>query len=363
MHKKALLIPVLFFSALLYSQPKINIIPQPVNLQLGDGAFLIEQNTAVIYNKKDNDLKAAAAFLLSHIKAISGYYLPQNKKGSRSIELKMEKNDALGKEGYTLNVTPTSIVLSANNKTGLVYAMQSLFQTLPVIRTNAPLEVPAMSITDYPRFPYRGMHLDVSRHFFSPEVVREFIDLMAIYKFNTFHWHLTDDQGWRIEIKKYPKLTSVGAWRVDRTDKPWELRERAKPGEKPTYGGYYTKEQIKDIVAYASERNITIIPEIEMPGHAEAAIAAYPFLSCIKQPQFVITGGQYPKEYQTNFCAGNDSIFVFLENVLTEIMELFPSQYIHIGGDEVDKASWKTCKNCQQRMKDHNLKNVDELQS
>lgn len=363
MKKIAILFPALFLSALVFSQQRTSIIPHPVSLELAAGAFTIEANTPVLFKVNSPELKAAATFLAAHIKHISGYALPLNGKATKGIELKLERNTSLGEEGYTLNVTPSFIKISANTKAGLVYGIQTLFQTLPVIRTNAPLEIPAMNITDYPRFPYRGMHLDVVRHFFSPEMVKEYIDLMGIYKFNTFHWHLTDDQGWRIEIKKYPLLTSVGAWRVDRTDKPWDARERAKPGEEPTYGGYYTQEQIKEIVAYAKERNITIIPEIEMPGHAEAAIASYPFLSCTKQQQLVITGGQYPKEYQTNFCAGNDSIFVFLENVLTEVMQLFPSKYIHIGGDEVDKSSWKTCPKCQERMKENNLKNVDELQS
>ena len=363
MRKITILIPVFLLSVLVYGQPKTSIIPQPVNIIMTEGNFLIEAGTSINFNKNSNELKAAAAFLASHIKDISGYTLPLNGKDKKAIELKIEKNQILGEEGYTLHVTPKSIKLSANTRAGIVYGLQTLFQTLPVIRTNAALEVPGMNVTDYPRFQYRGMHLDVSRHFFSPETVKEYINLMGVYKFNTFHWHLTDDQGWRIEIKKYPLLTSVGAWRVDRTDKPWDSRERAQPGEVPSYGGYYTQEQIKDIVAYAKERNITIIPEIEMPGHAEAAIASYPFLSCTKNKQFVITGGQYPKEYQTNYCAGNDSIFVFLENVLTEVMQLFPSKYIHIGGDEVDKSSWKTCPKCQERMQANNLKNVDELQS
>lgn len=184
------------------------------------------------------------------------------------------------------------------------------------------------------------MHLDVSRHFFGPELIKEYIDLIASYKMNVFHWHLVDDQGWRIEIKKYPKLTSVGAWRVDQTDKIWGSRPQAKPDEKPTYGGYYTQEQIKEIIAYAAQRNVTIIPEIELPGHVASAIASYPQLCCKQQQQFPLTGGNYTG-ISSNYCAGNDSAFNFLENVLTEVIDLFPSQYIHIGGDEVDKNPWK----------------------
>jgi hexosaminidase len=261
-----------------------------------------------------------------------------------------------------LNVTPKSITISANTHRGLIYGIQSLLQTLPAIRTNAALQVPCLEIVDYPRFAYRGMHLDVSRHFFGPEFVKTYIDLIASYKMNTFHWHLVDDQGWRIEIKKYPKLTSVGAWRVDQNDIAWGSRPQAKPGEAATYGGYYTQEQIKDIIRYAEERNISIIPEIEMPGHVASAIASYPYLSCTQKPQLPLTGGNY-SGMASGYCAGNDSVFTFLENVLAEVIQLFPSKYIHIGGDELDKEPWKVCPRCQARIKKEGLKNVDELQS
>jgi hexosaminidase len=220
-----------------------------------------------------------------------------------------------------------------------------------------------MQITDYPRFKWRGMHLDVSRHFFSPDVIKEYINLMGSYKMNIFHWHLCDDQGWRLEIKKYPKLTQVGAWRVERPGKIWGDRAPAKAGEVPGYGGYYTQEQVKEIIAYAQERNITIVPEIEMPGHSSAAVTAYPQLSCTQQEQFAVTGGQYPKDIQTNYCAGNDSVFLFLQNVLQEVIQLFPSQYMHVGGDEVDKTDWKKCARCQARIKTEGLKDENELQS
>jgi hexosaminidase len=185
---------------------------------------------------------------------------------------------------------------------------------------------------------------------------------MASYKINVFHWHLVDDQGWRIEIKKYPKLTEIGAWRVDNTNLNWRERPQAKEGEKPTYGGFYTQEQIKEIVKYAAERNITIVPEIEMPGHVASAIASYPQLSCTQQPQLPMTGGNY-SNMSSNYCAGNDEVFSFLENVLAEVMPLFPSSYIHIGGDEVDKGPWNKCVRCQARMKSEGLKDEHELQS
>ncbi|MEO5501804.1 MAG: family 20 glycosylhydrolase, partial [Ginsengibacter sp.] len=363
MFRKIALLFLVFLPCGLQAQQMVSIIPQPVSIENKEGTFIINEKTGVNFNRTNKDLVAAAGFLTSYIKNISGYNLPLHTTNAPEIELSIQKVNDVGEEGYILSVSPRSIKIIANSKIGIVYGLQSLFQTLPPVRNNSPLIVPCMEIKDYPRFKWRGMHLDVSRHFFPPQMVKEYIDLMGTYKLNRFHWHLTDDQGWRIEIKKYPKLTSVGAWRVDRTDEPWELREPARKGEPATYGGFYTQQQVKEIVAYAKERNIIIVPEIEMPGHSEAAITAYPFLSCAQQQQMVITGGQYPKEFQTNFCAGNDSVFTFLENVLTEVMALFPSRYIHIGGDEVDKSSWKTCPRCQARMKANGLKDVDELQS
>jgi hexosaminidase len=345
------------------AQQAISIIPQPVSLTAEPGNFMIDKNTSIIFNTKENDLRHAATFFNAFVKNVSGEVLPLNVKKQKTIVLEIKKTEKIGNEGYLLNVSPNSIKIMANTKVGIVYGMQSLFQTLPQIRTNAALEVPCMKIMDYPRFKWRGMHLDVSRHFFSPELVKEYIDLMATYKFNTFHWHLTDDQGWRIEIKKYPKLTSVGAWRADRTGLTWEECQPTQPGEPTTYGGYYTQQQIRDIVAYAKERNITIVPEIEMPGHSEAAIAAYPWLSTTQQPQTTLTGGVYPPDIQTVFDVSNDSVFTFLEDVLTEVMQLFPSKYIHVGGDEVDKTPWKNSARCQALMKKLGYTSEDQLQS
>lgn len=362
MLKKIILLFAIISPVLLFAQQKVNIIPEPVSIKVTEGNFIINENTAIKFSNAQKELLAAANFFSSYIKSISGYSLPLRKSNGKFIELKIEKLKDIGDEGYQLNVSPSSIVISANTKAGIIYGMQTLFQTLPAIRTNAALEVPCMQVTDYPRFKWRGMHLDVSRHFFSPELIKEYINLMATYKMNMFHWHLVDDQGWRIEIKKYPLLTKVGAWRVDENDKDWSTRPQATPGEAATYGGYYTQEQIKDIVRYASERNVTIVPEIEMPGHVASAIAAYPALSCVQQFQLPLTGGNYTN-ISSNYCAGNDSVFLFLENVLTEVINLFPSKYIHVGGDEVDKTSWKNCPRCQARMKAEGLKNEDELQS
>lgn len=361
MMKKILVFLLLISPGILLAQNSV-IIPQPVSIRITAGTFTLDNNTALKFNASDKTLKEAAVFFAAAVKELSGIALPQNQVKAKFITLKFVNNTELGDEGYLLSVTPGAIVISANKKAGIIYGMQSLLQNLPAIRTNAVLNIPAMEVKDYPRFKWRGMHLDVSRHFFGPEFVKEYINLLASYKMNTFHWHLVDDQGWRIEIKQYPELTRVGAWRVDQTDKVWSYRPQAKEGEAATYGGYYTQEQIRDIIKYAAERNVTIVPEIEMPGHVASAIASYPALSCVQQHQLPLTGGDYTG-MASNYCAGNDSVFLFLQNVLTEVINLFPSKYIHIGGDEVDKGPWKKCALCQARIKAEHLKNEDELQS
>ena len=253
-------------------------------------------------------------------------------------------------EGYQLRIYADRIIIAAESEAGVFYGLQTLAQILPVDWENK-VQIPVCQIDDNPRFPYRGMHLDVCRHFYSVDFVKKYIDLMARYKLNTFHWHLTEDQGWRIEIKKYPKLTEVGAWR---------MQLDTATNDSIRYGGFYTQEQIKDVVAYAAKRFITIIPEIELPGHARAALAAYPQFSCSgEQLPVANTWGVFEHVY----CAGNDSTFRFLEDILDEVIELFPSKYIHIGGDECPKEAWKTCSKCQARIKSEGLKNEHELQS
>lgn len=356
--KKRIFLFVLGLPIGLFAQ---NIIPQPANISTSQGAFIIDSQSFLKFDKKNKSLKDIAGLFSASVKSVSGIEL-SNKSKANVISFNIVAKENLGKEGYELTVTPSSITINSNTPAGIFYGAQSLLQTLPAIRTNAPLRVPCMTITDYPRFSWRGMHLDVSRHFFAPEVIKEYIDLMAMYKFNTFHWHLVDDQGWRIEIKKYPKLTEVGAWRADQTNINWRERKVAKPGDVPLYGGYYTQEQVRDIVEYASKRNITVIPEIEMPGHSAAVFASYPQLSCTQKPQLPLTGGDYT-DAASNFCAGNDESFAFLQDVLNEVIALFPSTYIHIGGDEVEKGPWKKCERCQARIKAENLKDEDELQS
>ncbi|MEI8058907.1 MAG: family 20 glycosylhydrolase [Ferruginibacter sp.] len=358
--KKILLLSLLLPLILTAQLP--SIIPQPISIKLTGGNFILDDETGIKYNPTEKDIKQAAIFFKNAVKNISGFDLTINSTVKKNIQFKIEKIAALGQEGYQLNVSSKNILIKANSKAGIIYAIQTLLQTLPAIRTNAVLQIPCMNVEDYPSFKWRGMHLDVSRHFFGPDFIKEYIDLIASYKMNVFHWHLTDDQGWRIEIKKYPLLTSIGAWRVDETDKVWGERPQAKAGEKATYGGYYTQQQLKEIVAYAAARNVTIVPEIEMPGHAAAAIASYPNLSCTKMPQLPMTGGNYTN-IASNYCAGNDSVLTFLQNVLTEVMAIFPSSFIHIGGDEVDKGPWKNCAKCQARIKSEGLKDENELQS
>ncbi len=353
---------LLVFPLMGWSQP-VSIIPKPVKMEAGNGYFKIDNHTSIKYDTKVAALRQTASFFSSFVKDVSGINLTQNAKHVKYISFELKKIPAIGDEGYKLSVSPTSIVIAANNPKGIFYGIQSLIQLLPQVRTNAAMQIPALEITDYPRFKWRGMHLDVVRHFFTPNTVKEYIDLMSAYKFNTFHWHLSDDQGWRLEIKKYPKLTSVGAWRADRRGISWGASEETKPGEPTTYGGYYTQEQVKDIVKYAQERNITIVPELDVPGHSGAAITAYPYLSCSGKPQTMITGGVYPKNYSFTLCVGKDSVYTFMKDVLTEVLKLFPSEYIHIGGDEVDKTAWTTDSSCQRLMRKEHLKDVDELQS
>jgi hexosaminidase len=264
------------------------------------------------------------------------------------------------------------ISISANAFGGYFNALQTLKQLLPVNPSNNRIALPFLSIEDYPRFGWRGLMLDVSRHFFSVEDVKRYINQMVQYKFNVFHWHLTDDEGWRIEIKSLPKLTSVGAWRVDRIGSFGEGRVFPKPGEKATYGGFYTHEQIKDVIAYAKERNVTVVPEIDMPGHCMAVLAAYPELSVNKTPKFVNPGSKFSEWYgdgtfkmliENTLDPTNEKVYEFAEKVMTEVASLFPGEYIHMGGDECYKGYWEESKDVQAFMKKNKIKDVHELQS
>ncbi len=350
---------------------EIEIIPQPVHLVKDAGSFRFDKNTKIYINKEDEILRKTAGFLQESIYRATGIkpgieVVNDFKEKSNYVAFELLADSSFKKEGYKLLVDKDKILVQAGDFAGLFYGLQTIFQLFPSEffaqnKLKLPVEIPSVHIKDYPRFQYRGMHLDVSRHFFPKEFIKKYIDLIAFHKMNTFHWHLVDDQGWRIEIKKYPKLTETGAWRVDRNNVSWREREPAKLGEKATYGGFYTQDDIREIVQYAKDRNITVIPEIEMPAHVLSAIASYPELSCTSDSISVPTGGIYP--VNALYCAGKESTFEFLENVLSEVMELFPSKYIHIGGDEANKEPWEKCSYCQKRIKTEGLKNTEELQS
>ncbi|MCF6170717.1 MAG: glycoside hydrolase family 20 protein [Bacteroidales bacterium] len=344
------------------------VIPLPVKTQTADGLFLIDEHTTLSF-PDDEKVVAVADYFKAWIRQPAGYELKRTEEGANhnTIVFQLADIDSLGSEGYLLDVTPEKITLTAKGSAGLFYGVQTLLQLLPPEvysfkkAEGVSWALPCVRIFDKPRFGWRGMHLDVSRHFFPKEFIKTYIDLIAMHKLNVFHWHLADDNGWRIEIKKYPKLTEISAWRVYREDQPWRERTPPKPGEKATYGGCYTQDDIREIVKYAADRQVMVLPEIEMPGHTSEVFAAYPPLSCSGKKTFVQAGSYWPNV--DIFCAGNDSVFVFLEDVLDEVMELFPAPYIHIGGDEADKTNWKKCPKCQQRIKDEHLKNEEELQS
>jgi hexosaminidase len=281
-------------------------------------------------------------------------------------------NENLGKEGYLLNISSSEIQITANSYAGLFYGTQSLLQYIIANNTQTPIKIPCLSISDKPNVAWRGMVMDVSRHFYNVKAIKELLDLMAFYKLNIFHWHLADNEGWRLEIKKFPKLTEVGAWRTEIPGSIFYKKDstyaKKLDGKSYQYGGFYTQVQIKEVVAYAKDRNITVVPEIDVPGHSGAALSAYPEFSCEKHTQetpnsALWNGVVKPENVNLNYCAGQESTFKFLEDVFTEVMSLFPSQYIHVGGDEVDKSYWKKCPNCQKRMAENSLKDENALQS
>lgn len=355
--------------------PEIAIIPRPVSMEVDrdGGEFIFSSPFTICYPEGDSVLLKAAQFYAKELTerlALKTINIT-TKKQSNAITLAL--SDEVRAEGYELEVQDNKIEIEVSDYSGAIYALQTLLQLMPPevyaagqLIKETKVAIPNIKIEDYPRFGYRGMHLDCSRHFFAADSVKRYIDMMAMHKFNRFHWHLTDDQGWRMESKRYPLLTQKSAFRVDRNAQPWDDRQPidTTKGEKPTYGGFYTQEQIRDIVAYAADRGIEVIPEIEIPGHSAEVFAAYPALSCLGVEQQVTPGGYYPPDMATCFCAGNEDVFTFLRNILDETIELFPSApYIHIGGDEVDKRFWEACPKCQARMKAEGLKNLDELQS
>lgn len=345
----------------------ISIIPRPVHISAKEGSFQLAANTLIVTDRASS----AEAHLLSHLLSpATGFYLEVRTTGPANASIIEFKTDGtlknLGDEGYRLTVAPRRVTLRAAKPAGLFYAVQTLRQLLPVeiLREakvpNVVWTIPSIQIEDYPRFQWRGSMLDSCRHFMPKEFVKKYIDLLAFHKMNSFHWHLTDDQGWRIEIKKYPKLTQIGAWRKETLvgrlrDEP---RENLKYDGKP-HGGFYTQEDIREIVEYASSRHVNVVPEIEMPGHAQAAIASYPELGNLQEvlPVFTRWG------VNENIFNPKETTILFLQDVLAEVLDLFPSKFIHVGGDEAVKAQWKTSPDAQARIKELGLKNEEELQS
>ncbi|MHC5109135.1 MAG: beta-N-acetylhexosaminidase [Planctomycetota bacterium] len=336
-----------------FSGASVSIVPRPSEVNLGKGQFAISGQTVI--RVSDPSLALVGRHLSDALKVhlgdaprlvMPGEDAPHH--ADRTIDLVATKPGARGAsdEAYSLDVDSRSVRIAADSAAGVFYGVQSLLQLVP--RGAGPADeiaIPCLSIEDNPRYTWRGMHLDVCRHFMPVTFVKKYIDLLAMHKMNRFHWHLTEDQGWRVEIEAFPLLTEVSAWRTE-------------SGRR--HGGYYTKDEIREIVKYAADRFITVVPEIEMPGHARAALAAYPKLSCTGGPFEVATTWGV---FEDVFCAGNDKTFDFLETVLGEILELFPSQMIHIGGDECPKARWKSCARCQSRMKAKGLHDEEELQS
>lgn len=342
-----------------------NVIPAPQSMSLrSDAPFEITRQTVLIDPKR----LAASRELENLFATGAGFTLPIGNKSGQAgeIRFKMATAGDLKPDSYELHVTHEGVTIVYADKGGALYAVETLRQLLPnMIDNPAPSTmthwtVPSVDIADSPRFSWRGMHLDVSRHFFPAIFIKRYIDYLVMLKMNVFHWHLVDDGGWRIQIDKFPRLTSVGAWRYGITTDWDQSKLRFDPSSGlPKYGGFYTKAEIRDVVKYASERNVTIVPEIEMPGHAMPVFAAYPELECQNQAHSSLTG-----QPDTNvYCAGSEKTYQFIEAVLDEVMALFPSKWIHIGGDEVDKKFWKACPICQARIKSQGLKNEEGLQS
>ena len=346
---------------------QLSIIPQPVKTELTSGEFELKSSSFIFHS--GDELLPLAEYLAQEISTASGYELQIKEGKGRGINLALQEDllNSLGTEGYKLNVSPGGIGIVASKTGGLFYGIQTLLQMFPAGDdceecAEDEVEIQCGSIEDFPRFKWRGLLLDVSRHFFTIDEVKKMIDEMVRYKYNVLQLHLTDDQGWRLEIKQLPELTTTGAWRVPRTGLWWD-REVPREGETPSYGGFYTQDQMKDLIEYAMFRNVNILPEIEAPGHSLAAIAAYPYLSSTAKKYKVNPGSRFYTIDDNSICAGKESSYEYMEKVLSEVADLFPFEYVHIGGDECYKGFWKKCPDCQKRMKENGLKDENELQS
>jgi len=352
--------------ALLPAQESITVIPRPAHVTVGKGAFHVGRSTGIRVLHTGRQIGEQLA---DYLEPAMGWRLPVHvggtPSGSELVLIRDTSLTALGPEGYRLTATTHRVTVRAPETAGLFYGIQTIRQLLPTdIFRDAPVDstdwtMPAVTIEDQPRFRWRGAHLDVVRHFMPKEFVKKYIDLLALHKMNSFHWHLTDDQGWRIEIRKYPKLTAVGGWRSETMIPPYPRNRSEMRFDSTPTGGFYTQDDIREIVAYAAERHINVVPEIEMPGHSVAAIAAYPELGMAGDTTTVATyWGVF-----SNILNPTDATVKFYQDVLTEVMELFPSKFIHVGGDEADKALWKASPAIQARIKELGLKDESELQS
>ena len=348
------LIITLFFSCTTETiqLKEIGIIPKPLFQEINKGFFVLDKDIRFISDTKLNEVSNYFKLYIEENYQVS--FAPQNE----SKKIIFTINDAItNEEGYELKIEENSILIASKNSKGAFYAVQSLLQLMPIKSNGLAIAIPCLELQDEPQFKYRGMHLDVGRHFFSVDFIKKYIDLIARLKMNTFHWHLTEDQGWRIEIKKYPKLQEIAAFRNETLVGHYNDQPHQFDGKK--YGGFYTQEQIKEVVAFANTRQVTIIPEIEMPGHSQAAIAAYPALGCTgKQVEVATKWGVFNEVY-----CPKESTFKFLEDVIDEVVALFPGKYIHIGGDEAPKTNWKKCAHCQKLIKKEGLKDEHGLQS
>lgn len=348
------------------SNESVGIIPLPSTYELKPGTFYITGQSSIGIDKSDPEMMALANYFNEEISDATGFSLPVNNSGTIIFQLGEHKE--LGEEGYQLSTSADQLILSAYKHHGIFNGIQSVLQLLPpeikskTVQADVTWSINCIEVTDKPQFAWRGLMLDVSRHFFTKQEVKKFIDQMAEYKYNVFHWHLTDDQGWRLEVKSLPKLTAIGAWRAPRVGNWWE-REPQLPTDSLSYGGYYTTEDIREIVEYAQQRYVTIVPEIDIPGHSMAALSAYPEISCTGGPFHVNVGNTFYTQIENSLCAGNERTFEMLDSVFAEVARLFPSPYIHIGGDECYKGFWEKCPKCKMRMQKEHLKNLEELQS
>lgn len=384
MKKLIVVLHCCFIATIFYGQKtneeNISVIPEPVSIQKGNSAYTLPKQIT-IYSSTNKELLQLAAGLQTRLAGVTGKLVKLtsgNYAAAKTISLLLTNDKTIHPEGYRLSVTTTGIKITAPKPAGIFYGIQTLYQLLPpeIYQSskagNIKWVVPSVTIEDYPRFGWRGLMLDVSRHFFTVAQVKDFIDQMVKYKFNLLHLHLTDDQGWRLQIKSLPKLTEVGAWRVDKTGK-FGTFSKPEPNEPKTYGGFYTHDDIKELVKYAADRFVNILPEIDVPGHSLAAIASYPDLTCTpgtyavnSGEQFMIWpggGGHFYGLLDNTLCPAKEKVYDFLDKVFTEVAELFPFAYIHIGGDETARNFWEKSELIKELMQKENLKNLDEVQS